>query len=310
LSLRSSAQRVWNDALKPGAALTRGIKASLSPYLPATICVDVGASYFPHGKWFAFLHAPAVSWLAVEPNSQNLGYVDAWSFPSRVSTCTTGLSRDGGPQTLYVTNVDSGSSLLPPQIPASQQHRFSNSSYFFPVREVPIETLTLEQAIADFPPDAPVVVKLDTQGTELSILQGAQRLFDEHRIIGIEMESTLLAQPFMQGSGKFWQACEFLEAQGFELTRLDPILFGRRGRAARRSPTVPNECDAVFTLRRDVTAELPVESRAAVLGWYATYRFCDEALALLREDQPLVDFLRDRGCKTERLIATLSRAAG
>ena len=107
----------------------------LSPHLPVLICVDVGASYYPHGKWLMFLNAPRTQWLAVEPNEANIGYVKSWGWPSHVSACTTGLSREGGVRTLYVTNVDSGSSLLPPEITSSMKHRVTNLGYFFPVTE-------------------------------------------------------------------------------------------------------------------------------------------------------------------------------
>lgn len=281
----------------------------LSPYLPAAVCVDVGASYYPHGKWLVFLNAPATQWLAVEPNEANIGYVKAWGWPCQVSACTTGLSRGGGVQTLYVTNVDTGSSLLPPEIPASMKHRVSNLDYFFPVTERRIETLTLIQALAGLSTTAPVFVKLDTQGTELSILQGAQALFDAQRIVGIEMESTMLAQPVMKGSGKFWQACEYLELQGFELLHIKPIAaVGRSGRARTGRNTYLNECDAVFALRQDVAAALPVEYRTSLLAFYLTNLFYEEALSLLERDVEVADFLRTRGCGVAALADTLKAA--
>ncbi len=281
----------------------------LSPYLPAAVCVDVGASYYPHVKWLAFLNAPRTQWLAVEPNEANVGYVKTWSWSSQVSVCTTGLSREGGTQTLHVTNVDSGSSLLPPEIPASMRHRVTNLDYFFPVTERRIETLTLVQALAGLSATAPVFVKLDTQGTELSILQGAQTLFDARRIVGIEMESTMLAQPVMKGSGKFWQACEYLEQQGFELLHIKPIAaVGRSGRARAGRNMYLNECDAVFALRQDVAATLPVEYRTSLLAFYLTNLFYEEALSLLGHDAEVADFLRTQGCRVDRLLATLKAA--
>lgn len=282
----------------------------LSPYLPAAVCVDVGASYYPHGKWLVFLNAPATQWLAVEPNEANIGYVKAWAWPCQVSACTTGLSREGGVQTLYVTNVDTGSSLLPPEIPASMKHRVSNLDYFFPVRERRIETLTLIQALAGLSTVAPVFVKLDTQGTELSILQGAQALFDAQRIVGIEMESTMLAQPVMSGSGKFWQACDYLEAQGYELLHVRPFQApAHSGRVRTGRNTYLNECDAVFALRQDVAAALPVEYRTSLLAFYLTNLFYEEALSLLERDAEVAGFLRTQGCSVDALVAALKAAA-
>ena len=279
----------------------------LSPYLPIAVCVDVGASYYPHGKWLVFLNAPRTQWLAVEPNEANIGYVRSWSWPCQVSTCTTGLSREGGMQTLFVTNVDTGSSLLLPEIPLSMKHRVANLDYFFPVTERQIETLTLVQALAGLSATAPVFVKLDTQGTELSILQGAQAMFDARRIVGIEMESTLLAQPVMKGSGKFWQACEYLEQQGFELLHIKPIAaVGRSGRVRPGRNTYLNECDAVFALRQDVAAGLPVEYRCGLLAFYLTNLFYEEVLSVLERDGEVVAYLGQQGCSVDALRATLN----
>lgn len=278
----------------------------LSPHLPTAVCVDVGASYYPHGKWLMFLNAHKTQWLAVEPNEANIAYVKSWVWSCRVSACTTGLSREGGAQTLYVTNVDTGSSLLPPEIPASMKHRVRNLDYFFPVTERRIETLTLVQALAGLSATAPVFVKLDTQGTELSILQGAQALFDAKRIVGIEMESTMLAQPLMKDSGKFWQACEYLESQGFELLHVKPIHApGRPERSQALQYTYLNECDAVFALRQDVAAALPVEYRTSLLAFYLTNLFYEEGLSLLERDAEVAVFLRAQGCRVDALAATL-----
>lgn len=278
----------------------------LSPHLPTAVCVDIGASYYPHVKWLVFLNAPRTQWLAVEPNEANIGYVKAWHWPSHVSACTTGLSREGGEQTLYVTNVDSGSSLLPPEIPESMKHRIGNLDYFFPVKERRIETLTLVQALEGLSTTAPVFVKLDTQGTELSILQGAQALFDARRFVGIEMESTMLAEPVMTGSGKFWQACEYLESQGFELLHIRP--FQASACSARARPlryTYINECDAVFALRPDVAARLPVEYRVSLFAFYLSNLLYEEALSALERDADVAEFLRLQGCDTAGLQALL-----
>jgi FkbM family methyltransferase len=226
-----------------------------------------------------------------------------------VRACKIGLSRDGGVQTLYVTNVDTGSSLLPPQISAAMQHRVTNLDYFFPVVERQIETVTLAEVVRDEDEDAPVFVKLDTQGTELSILQGARALLEGHRIVGIEMEATLLAQPLMRGAGRFWQACEYLEGLGYELLDVKPIrAAGRGGRTALRYRTYLNECDAVFALRPDVAAARPAACRVGLLLFYVANLLYEEALSALERDQQVATLLRERGCDTEALAALLRSA--
>lgn len=286
------------------------ISRLLSPHMPASICVDVGAAHYPHGKWLTFLNASQTQWLAVEPNEENIAYVKSWGWSCQISTCTTGLSQEGGTQTLYVTNVDTGSSLLPPEISPAMQHRVHNLGYFFPVRARQIDTITLGQAISGLSATAPIFVKLDTQGTELSILRGAKALFDNRRIVGVEMESTMLAQPLMKGSGKFWEACEYLESQGFELLHVKPIhALSRSGRTRPQQYTFLNECDAVFALRSDVVVTLPPEHRTGLLAFYLTNLFYEEALTLIQRDGDMASFLRGRGCRVDELIALLKASA-
>jgi FkbM family methyltransferase len=294
---------------RPFSAKTR-LARTLSRHLPACVCVDVGASYYPHRKWDLFILAPATRWIAVEPNFVNAGYIRTWAWPSSATLCATGLSREGGKQILHVTNVDSGSSLLPPVIPASMAHRVRNHDYFFPVREVTIDTLTLADVLNDAPIDAPVFVKLDTQGTELSILQGADAELRSHRIAGIELESTLLAQPIMEGAGKFWQVCQYLEERGYELLHVKPIHGGSRfGKRSLKGLGFLNECDAAFALRRDVAMQLPTATRACLLAFYLSYRLFEEALSLLDDDTATAALLRERGCDVAALRATIDSVA-
>lgn len=286
------------------------ISCILSDYLPDIVCVDVGASYYPHVKWLLFLRARCTRWVAVEPNAKNLEYLKRWTWPCEVSACSHGLSYDGGEKTLFVTNVDSGSSLLPPEINDSMKHRILDESYFFPCEERTVETITLIQALHGSSPEAPIFVKLDTQGTELSILQGGQALFDSRRIVGIELESTLLAQPIMRGSGKFWQVCEYLEQQGFELLTLKIIPgIGRSGKSRHGKNIYLNECDGVFALRRDVAARCSVEYRVSLFAFYLTNQLYEEALALVESDVAIKHFLTLRGCREESLTAMINAAA-
>ncbi|MBL8350026.1 MAG: FkbM family methyltransferase [Burkholderiaceae bacterium] len=306
-ALKSGVGRPAKRFVRRFTPASRLIEA-ICPYLPQSICVDVGASYYPHDKWWLFLHAPNTRWVAVEPNEANLGYLEDWRFPCPVASCTTGLSKEGGPQTLYVTPVDSGSSLLEPVIPPSMASRIKNLDYFFPFERRTIQTKTLAEVVGAQQVSAPVFVKLDTQGSELSILSGAAELLSEQRIVGVESEFTMLAQPFMRGSAKFWQGCEFLEMQGFELLRIKPIHGPSRfGNAKPKGLTYLNECDAVFALRRDVAKRLPVEYRVSLLAFYLTYGFYEESLSLMEEDKEASSFLVERGCAIDTLRAAIAR---
>lgn len=259
----------------------------VAPNLPGCVCIDVGASYYPHPEWELFRAGANTSWVAVEPNEKNIAYVKSWGWPSKVRVVPTGLSREGGRQTLYVTNVDSGSSLLKPEIRAGMKHRVGQKGldYFFPMREVQVDTITLSEVISRETPGVPIFVKLDTQGSELSILQGAHSYLESKRVVGIEMESTLLAQPYMHGSGKFWEACEYLERLDFELLDIYPIsALTNLDIKSPRGRRYMNECDAVFALRRDVVQTLSVDYRVALFGFYLANKLYEEALSLVEDD--------------------------
>ena len=293
------------DRLKRAAeerGLAGRIARNLSPTLPAIVCVDVGASYYPHPRWKLFLQSPRTQWVAVDPNADNLSYTADWRWSCQLRTCAVGLSGTGGKRTLYVTNVDSGSSLLEPVIPESMRERITDRGYFFPVTERIIETLPLADVLTSTSEGAPVLVKLDTQGTELEILRGAEALIDAGRIVGVESEATLLAQPVMNGSGKFSELVEYLEAHGFELLEIDPVYAPSSLRTRRRGGhSWLNECNAAFALRPDVARARSVETRAAMLGMYVSYGMYGEAVSALDRDPELMKLLRSAGCDLRRL---------
>lgn len=84
------------------------------------------------------------------------------------------------------------------------------------------------------------------------------------------MESTLLAEPSYKGAKKFWEASRDLEEFGYELLRIDPIVFDSKyGPNRTRGRRALCECDAIFTLRCDIAQRLPVEHRMALAGFYA-----------------------------------------
>ena len=284
----------------------------ISPFLPASICIDVGASYYPHMKWIVFLESVNTNWIAIEPNESNIGYIKSWQWPSHVKAITTGLSRKGGLQTLYVTNIDSGSSLLEPVITEAMKHRIKTSglNYLFPLRTVEIDTKTLADVIKSESDDAPILVKLDTQGTELSILQGAQEYLLKNRIVGIEMESTLLARPVMQGSGKFWEACQYLEELGFELLDIKPIMApSNLTNGSSLGKRYLNECDAVFALRRDVVSSLPVHYRISLFAFYLSNKLLEEALSILEEDSEIKSYFASKQVDMPKLTKLISSLA-
>ena len=277
--------------------------------LPVTNCVDVGASYYPHTSWWLFLGTSTSNWAAVEPNEENLTYLRYWPWKSKSRAVAIGLSEHGGKQLLHLTNVDSGSSLLEPVIPLSMKHRLGEAgeTYFFPVTKVDIDTRTLQSVITELG-DYPTIVKLDTQGSELSILKSAVNESTPMRIVGIEIECSLLSDPVYKDSPRLWEVALYLEKFGFELIGLD--VLPRRStskKISRSQKLLVNECDAIFARRRDFILEDSIESRAALLGFYVTNNFYRESLLCLKADAPLCEYLEGRGLSVAKLSSTLRK---
>lgn len=253
--------------------------------LPNFACIDVGASYYPHPAWELFRRSRRTHWIAIDPNKENLSYLDNWSYPCKTSRVAMGLSETGGSQTLFKTNIDSGSSLLKPVIHPSEVHRHERS-YFFPVKEILINTTTLGEVVASHGLESPLAIKLDTQGTELAILKG---LGSEPRknLVAVDIEVTLRANPIMQGSARFYDVQEFLERSGMELVYLNPIESPPKNRhRALKGRGLLNECDAVFLMRRDLAEALGADFLLGLLGMYVSYKLFDEA-------RPLAQFLTE-----------------
>jgi hypothetical protein len=184
--------------------------------------------------------------------------------------------------------------------------RVRNLDYFYPLRMQTVETQTLTNVLDRAESAAPSFIKLDTQGTELSILMGAEHYLKNGRIVGIELEATLLAQPVMQGAGKFWQACQYLEELGFELIQINPLYGPSRFGAKRpKGLTYINECDSVFAVRQDIAMEYSVEHRVTLFAFYLCNRLYEEGLAQLSEDVPMKNFLVSQGCPIESLISAI-----
>lgn len=253
--------------------------------LPKLTCIDVGASYYPHPDWEVLRKSENTLWIAVEPNVENLEYLKTWRYRSKVESVCTGLSEKGGKQTLYKTNVDSGSSLCKPVINEFEAYRY-DSNYYFPLKEIQIETITLDQVVKKYADNTFVSIKLDTQGSELSILKGLDQSTLVNKLICVDIEVSLRAIPDMQGSAHFFEVQKFLEDSGFELVRLKPYEGNLPKNNTRFiSRNVLNECDAVFLIKPEVAYNRGEDCLRALLGFYVAYQLYGEAEYLLRKLQ-------------------------
>jgi FkbM family methyltransferase len=140
------------------------------------IVADVGAAnglpsnLIPLGRTATILlfEPNADSAKALAGHLRGCGYKDPRVLP-------VALASSDGPRTLYVTNQPTGTSLLKPG--SDYFNRFGNPAYFYPVREVTVETRRLDGVLSEAGLQRLDALKIDTQGAELEILTGLGQVF-------------------------------------------------------------------------------------------------------------------------------------
>ena len=133
------------------------------------------------------------------------------------------LAGSAGPRSLYLTREPACSSLLEPDAALTAAYPALACAAHVSTRQVQTTTLDAwaEQAgvrRVDF-------IKLDTQGTELEILQGGVRALATVRCVEVEVEFN----PIYRGQPLFCDVDAFMRAQGFVLWKLENLVHYARG---------------------------------------------------------------------------------
>lgn len=179
------------------------IKPWLADLAPATV-VDVGVN---HGQ---FLHLASRLWpasdiIGVEPNAalaEKANTYYAGNPRIRINACAVGA--ENGEIELFVTANDQNSSIHEPTA-AFHDDRTADGV----VRTEPVALRRLDALLDGV--QGPMLVKIDVQGAELEVLQGAGDRLDDISVIIIE-------SPFedsYDGAAGFDEIYRFLTARGF-----------------------------------------------------------------------------------------------
>jgi FkbM family methyltransferase len=179
------------------------------PRLPRVYAIDAGAHGGLSEHWRRFER-----WLdvdAFEPNSVECQRLNRGA-PVNLKWHARGLARRTGSHKLYVLNRPTGSSLYPPNEPVIS--RYSDRSYWGLRETLDVDCTSLDDFLREGPHGSPHLLKLDTQGSELDILQG---MSDAHwpSVLGAEIEVEFAE--LYAGQPLFPDVHRFMLAKGFEL---------------------------------------------------------------------------------------------
>jgi FkbM family methyltransferase len=183
----------------------------------ANLIFDVGAhtgqstleylTNFPHARIFSF-----------EPDATNAAaaLAAAAHYRQRCSLHQLAISDSDGSAQFHINSHDGTHSLFA----IGEQEYWAGPAH--EIRQVTVQTKTLDSFIADHDLSQVDILKMDIQGGELAALKGAHNLLTQARIRLLALEVEF--KPLYKNQPLFWDVCAFLHGFNYSFFKLyDPI---------------------------------------------------------------------------------------
>lgn len=214
---------IYNAEADNAGYLKQRAIAELLEYKSLTV-FDVGANIgqsvekyreiFPDCKLYSF-----------EPNPSTFSILhERYNAAEGVRCEQLALGASRGTSSFYATNCPEASSLLPPE--EFVRKRSPNRNYDYELLEVPVDTLDNTVQRLNIP--AIDILKIDVQGAELGVLQGAELLLKNAKIDIIYLE-VLFAENYA-GQCDFNDIWNYLKTFGYIVWDIFPFLHTDHGR--------------------------------------------------------------------------------
>jgi FkbM family methyltransferase len=182
---------------------------------PLTI-LDIGCRWGFEEKWRAL--GSQVRLIGFDADAAECRVLNEQAGDGAVRYVAAALGASPGPATLYLTREPACGSLYPPDPELIEARKELECTALVSTAEVELTTLDVWAAEAGV--HRVDAIKLDTQGSELDILRGAQRLLGSVRALEIEVE----LNPIYQGQPLFGDVDRFLREHDFVLWRLGHLV--------------------------------------------------------------------------------------
>jgi FkbM family methyltransferase len=177
--------------------------------------VDIGARWGAHQRWLPLGNAAEI--LCFEADHEECERLEA-TRPPNVRYVPVGLSDIAGERDLFVTLEPACSSNFEP-IPALHEH-YPGLAIIRPMRKTTLSCQRLDDVLMEQSIERVAAMKLDTQGSELSIMRGGERFFAQCSLIDIEVEFN----PIYRRQALFCDVDRFLRDRGFVLWRFENLV--------------------------------------------------------------------------------------
>ena len=185
----------------------------LNKYLKEKItALDLGADGGLSKNWLDYIDLMKV--FAFEPNKEEFNRLKKESHKN-ITWVNQAASYKTGNSKIYIPKRTTGASLLEPNM--NVHDRFGDSNYWGKIQKKNIFCISLKDYLKNQKINKIDLIKLDTQGSELSILKGMGNSYLSS-LLAIEVEVEFVE--FYKNQPLFFDINKYLTSKGFELIDL------------------------------------------------------------------------------------------
>lgn len=175
------------------------------------IIVDVGSADGSVARFFSHHLNPKLI-ICFEPNQSFWDYYS--NLTEKIQLIKKALTNSSGTAVLHITSNNLSSSLLEINENEIDMYHNAHRKRFKRIGSLEVKTSTLDDELYGF--NEILVIKLDTQGTELNILKGGIEVLKRTKFIICEMQN----HEIYNKSCKYYEIDSFLRGKGFKLIDL------------------------------------------------------------------------------------------